>query len=316
MTVEHSDLQVHVRFRGRVFGPYSPDELRSMIQKGKTTTTWEVSLDAQNWRPIQELETLLQKVNTASNAGGRAPSSHSDQIDLGPVIDEALYVGGKADEVEDIAPPMAKREEPVTAELAPPESQWYYAVNDQPQGPVPESELAAMAAAGKVSPNTLVWTVNMSEWRPLRETRLARHLRSTPQTRQPVTQPPQEEEPVETEKPRPQRSFAEEMEVVLDEETQHLQLWFRVLLGAAIAKAVVSFLGLLYGGSAGVLGLLCDMAIAGSLIGVALLVLRIINRLHLGVRFLARPKRLDELYPVEKPKRRESPWSDPVTDER
>jgi len=317
MSVEHSDVQIHVRFRGRVFGPYSPDELRSLIQKGKTTTTWEVSLDAQNWRPIQEFESLVQKVNSASNASGQASSPRSDQIDLGPDIEEALYVGGKGtDEVEDIAPPMTRREEPVTAELAPPESRWYYAVNDQPRGPVPESELAAMVAAGTISPNTLVWTVNMSEWRPLRETRLARHLPSTVQVRQPVSQPAQEEEPVGSAKPHPQQSFAEEMEFVLDEETQNLRLWFQVLLGAAIAKAVFSFLGLIFfQGVAGVLGLLCDMAIAGSLVGVSILILRIINRLHLGARFLARPKRLEELYPVEKPKRRESPWSNPVPDD-
>ncbi|MGB4728978.1 MAG: hypothetical protein WBH86_16355, partial [Thermogutta sp.] len=62
-------------------------------------------------------------------------------------------------------------------------------------------------------------------------------------------------------------------------------------------------------------GLLCDMGITGSVIGISILMLRTIARLRLGTRFIAHPKRLDELYSKEKPKRRESPWSNPVTED-
>jgi len=316
MTIEHPGVQVHVRFRGRVFGPYSPDELRSMIRKGKTTTTWEISLDTQNWRPIQDLENLLKAGDVTLSGNHPSQSLPDHSIDRGSAAEDAFFLGGPAmGDAEDITLPTGQRDEPVKAEVAPPESMWYYALNDQPQGPVPESQLAAMAANGTLSPSTLVWTVNMSEWRPLRETRLGRHLPTATRVRQPVPQPLPDEEFAETQEPRPKRSFAEEMEVVLDEQTPHLQFWFRVLLGAAIAKAIFTLLGLFQGGQTGVLSLLCDMAIAASLIGVSLLILRIIARLHLGVRFIARAKQLEELYPVEQPKRRQSPWSDPVIDE-
>jgi hypothetical protein len=316
MTIEHPGVQVHVRFRGRVFGPYSPDELRSMVRKGKTTSTWEISLDTQNWRPIQDLENLLEAGDVAASGNHPSQSLPGPSIDRDLDSEDALFRGGPAIAGnEDTMLPTGQLDEPVTAEIAPSESMWYYALNDQRQGPVPESQLAAMAANGTLSPSTLVWTVNMSEWRPLRETRLGRHLPAAPQVRQPVSHPLPDGEHGKTQESHPKCSFAEEIEVVLDEQTPHLRFWFRVLLGAAIVKAIVSLFGLFRGGQTGVLSLLCDMAMVASLIGVSLLVLRIIARLHLGVRFIARPKQLEKLYPVEQPKRRQSPWSNPVTDE-
>lgn len=308
MVDKESGVQVHVRFRGRVFGPYSLGELRNLMRKGKSTTNWEISLDTQNWRPIQELETLLQKNFGLATADHLSPSSPGQ-----PIIDlskDVLPIGGaQGDGGNDILPPT-QREEIVKAEIAEDESLWYYALNDQPQGPLPESQLAAMVANGTLAPTTLVWTLNMSEWRPVRETRLARYLPAGTKMSEPGVQPPLDEQPGETPEPHLKRSFAEELEVVLDEETEHLRFWFRVLLGAAIVKVIVSVLALFIGG--GVLSLLCDMVIAASLIGISMLVLRIVSRLHLGVRFLTGPKKLGELYPKEKQKRSESPWSYPV----
>ncbi len=321
MSVDSSRQQIHVRFRGRVFGPYSPDELRRMVQKGKTAAMWEISFDGQNWRPIQELETLLQHGHGVSAPRGPSPSSRGRSSDLDEAEEDVFVIGGQhAEDVHDIVLPISQQQNPVTAEVVPSESLWYYAVNDQPRGPIPESQLAAMAAAGTIPPSTLVWTVNMSEWRPLQETRLARHLRSATVAQPAAAPSPLPDEKLD-EKPRQSQvrqtglTFAEELEIVLDEETQHLNLWFRVLLATAILKAVWIVVTLISGGAIGWIGLLCDMAITGSLIGISILMLRIMARLRLGVRFLARPKRLNELYPTEKPKRRESPWSNPVTEE-
>jgi uncharacterized RDD family membrane protein YckC len=44
--------------------------------------------------------------------------------------------------------------------------EWYYAINDQRQGPIPESELAQLAASGVVKPETLVWRQGMANWQP------------------------------------------------------------------------------------------------------------------------------------------------------
>jgi uncharacterized RDD family membrane protein YckC len=44
--------------------------------------------------------------------------------------------------------------------------QWYYAVNNQRQGPIAQAELAQLAASGAIKPDTLVWRQGMAEWQP------------------------------------------------------------------------------------------------------------------------------------------------------
>jgi uncharacterized RDD family membrane protein YckC len=43
---------------------------------------------------------------------------------------------------------------------------YFYAQNGQQMGPVPEEQLAAMAAQGAIQPDTLVWREGMAEWAP------------------------------------------------------------------------------------------------------------------------------------------------------
>ncbi|HSI14627.1 MAG TPA: GYF domain-containing protein [Chthoniobacter sp.] len=50
---------------------------------------------------------------------------------------------------------------------------WYYAQGDQRQGPVSDSELDALIAAGTVNETTLVWKEGMVNWTPLKEARPA-----------------------------------------------------------------------------------------------------------------------------------------------
>jgi hypothetical protein len=46
---------------------------------------------------------------------------------------------------------------------------WYYAQNNQRQGPVSESEFDFLVHQKKILPGTLVWNETMTDWRPLRE---------------------------------------------------------------------------------------------------------------------------------------------------
>jgi len=48
---------------------------------------------------------------------------------------------------------------------------WYYALGDQRQGPVSDSELDALIASGKINENTLVWKEGMANWQPLKDAR-------------------------------------------------------------------------------------------------------------------------------------------------
>ncbi|MEM0899667.1 MAG: DUF805 domain-containing protein [Pseudomonadota bacterium] len=41
---------------------------------------------------------------------------------------------------------------------------WYYANNNQKQGPIDQTKLTELAASGTIQPETLVWTDGMSNW--------------------------------------------------------------------------------------------------------------------------------------------------------
>lgn len=44
--------------------------------------------------------------------------------------------------------------------------QWYYAVNNQRQGPVTQAEFDKLVADGVIKPETLVWQAGMADWKP------------------------------------------------------------------------------------------------------------------------------------------------------
>ncbi len=48
---------------------------------------------------------------------------------------------------------------------------WYYTIGDEELGPVPASELKAMASDGTVKPNALVWKEGMTDWAEARTIR-------------------------------------------------------------------------------------------------------------------------------------------------
>lgn len=41
---------------------------------------------------------------------------------------------------------------------------WHYLVDDQVQGPIPQEEMAALAQAGRIGPETMVWRPGFADW--------------------------------------------------------------------------------------------------------------------------------------------------------
>src|SRR5262245_43595391 len=48
---------------------------------------------------------------------------------------------------------------------------WFYALGGQQQGPVDDGQLDALAAAGTITLDTLVWREGMANWQPMRQAR-------------------------------------------------------------------------------------------------------------------------------------------------
>ena len=167
MSSSPQDLQIHVRFRGNVFGPFTPDELRDLIRHGRSASTWQISLDKQTWRPITELEALVRSACLPLQL---------DTDDLPGSIDDVSAPVGVPLSVTGQPSSGHETQAGTISTGGTAEALWYYADGEQRVGPVPESRIIALIREGVLKPSTLVWTVNMETWRPVSETRLRRAL--------------------------------------------------------------------------------------------------------------------------------------------
>ena len=65
------------------------------------------------------------------------------------------------------AAPQLTLGEPLAIPVDPPVARlWYYEVEGQAMGPVPEAEIRNLLQAGRVSPQTLVWCEDLGSWTP------------------------------------------------------------------------------------------------------------------------------------------------------
>ena len=84
--------------------------------------------------------------------------------------DEAIGVDTRSGQVLPAARPAARLAEgaPALQQRPPaPGRLWYYEVNGETRGPVPEAEIRHLLEARQVGANTLVWCEDLGEWTPL-----------------------------------------------------------------------------------------------------------------------------------------------------
>ncbi|MCR4412036.1 MAG: DUF4339 domain-containing protein, partial [Thermoguttaceae bacterium] len=139
----------YVRIRGSVVGPFRPEQVRQLVERGKISRLHELSTDRQTWHSVREFPELA--VAFATTPGADGPSSPSSDDVAGQSLDGSH-------------PPPVSRQ------------QWYYDEGGQSSGPVDEAGIAALVASGTITPNTLVWTTGMETWEPLQQTALAARI--------------------------------------------------------------------------------------------------------------------------------------------
>lgn len=122
-----------IRSRGRVLGPFTVPQLETMRARGQFTQFFEISEDRLNWESAATLTHLFPPSNAGAAAGS---ASRAIAIDEGPA--PTTSSGQSAD--------------------------WFFAVGDGRQGPIPFDELQAKANRGEVRPETLVWSAGMADW--------------------------------------------------------------------------------------------------------------------------------------------------------
>ncbi len=132
--------RVYVRFRGRITGPFSDEEIRRMVDRGQVTRMHELSGDRSTWKRAGQVKQLFE-----------APVETPSFLDESPAYAES--------EAEAVVP---EEREPV----------WYYARDGREVGPISRSAMDRLARRGSLGRDTLVWSEGMEDWTTLDQTEL------------------------------------------------------------------------------------------------------------------------------------------------
>jgi hypothetical protein len=157
-------MQYWTRFRGRVEGPFSADELLERTRRGKFSGLFEVSLDGHKWGKVTQFSELhfvspklppKKTIGTSPRQSATVPMEQVPQ-EIGEV---QIYDLAKNDR-------EGNNSDVTIIQTEPP---WYYLQGKTQFGPVDFAELQYYAATGRLNPHDLVWTENMPDWIPAKD---------------------------------------------------------------------------------------------------------------------------------------------------
>ena len=139
MDPEDEEAKYFVRNRGRITGPFSIEQLQKLNSRGRFSRFHEVSLDRAKWMRASSIDELFVQRNSKSD------------------FDD--YVAEDAELTQDSAhdsgapPPLNNAQ-----------SNWYYTVENDRQGPVSTMEMRQLIATGQLMPMDQVWSEGMPDW--------------------------------------------------------------------------------------------------------------------------------------------------------
>lgn len=85
-------------------------------------------------------------------------------------VEHRLGVHDEALGVDTATPPALSNDRGAPARLTNGDEQWYYARNNERQGPVTAETIDHLLQAGAIDDDTLVWTDGMQDWQTIAET--------------------------------------------------------------------------------------------------------------------------------------------------
>ena len=131
--------QYHIRIRGRVLGPYTIGQLKTLRARGQFGRANEVSIDGQNWESASRIAHLFE--------GASARKSRE--------MAEAL----EEPDLELTSGPPGRTLQPV----------WHYSIGEEQCGPVTLLELRGLIASNQLVMDDLVWKDGMPDWMAIRD---------------------------------------------------------------------------------------------------------------------------------------------------
>lgn len=178
-----------IRIQGVVQGPYSIDELRSLIRRGVFRRIHEVSQDRTTWQRAATLANLFEQaqlplqhqaspppaIQPVSPPAIPSPTESSlqspSQLEVRP---HSFPQQSNQTESAALAYAVYPADSPPASSLSAPTSStdpsWYWMRDGVPQGPMSECDLVSQASCGVLQPFDLVWTEGFVDWMPAEST--------------------------------------------------------------------------------------------------------------------------------------------------
>jgi len=161
----------YTRFRGRVDGPFSIEQLRERQRRGQFGRLFQVSIDGQQWdRATQHPELfsapppLPPAQSPAASApvtatGGAAEYTLSEQDFYGESEPEAVI-----EQPASLASPGLQAQEWTLGD----DYEWYYLQNESEVGPIDTQALRFLVSSGRLGPRDYVWRDGLADWLEVR----------------------------------------------------------------------------------------------------------------------------------------------------
>lgn len=132
---QQSAGEYFVRARGKITGPFSVKQLKTLHEQGRLSPSFEISTDRQDWKPAKTLTNVF-------GGGGRKKQNRSKSAEGG------------------------RQSDPQQQTVPTDDGSWYYNVNGQQVGPITFAELRSVAANNQLQPTDFVWRAGDPEWQP------------------------------------------------------------------------------------------------------------------------------------------------------
>ena len=225
-----SDSSWYVRHRGKVRGPYTRDELETMVKRNQVSMLHQVSEDRVSWVAARK-EFGKPAAPQVAAAVSHANSGKDSLPPVEPLLDDGVFelTGDTSDEaIPNVAPPSpAPGTQAGEAELD--SAVWYYvAANNKEYGPVPGAKISSLLREKKLNADSLVWSQNMVDWKPLSTTPLSSLLEQ-------VKEPPR----VRNSVPIPSRMTPTRKAHARDDSIVYAGFWLRFV--AALLDELILF---------------------------------------------------------------------------
>lgn len=159
-------LKYYIRFRGRVQGPFTVEELVERHKRGQFGRHCQVSTDGQHWERASQHSELFPTMAPPAKPAVGAANRGSEVIPLADDEPEEIPLAdaeGTWNNPSDTGISLSEQ-----ASGADEDQSWYYAQEGRETGPVAFAHLQFLVANGELGFRDFVWSDDLPSWTEVR----------------------------------------------------------------------------------------------------------------------------------------------------